>query len=101
MVVLHLFDNNIFMGKEEGGCRRQARRDEGGRYHILGELVTIEKEELKNLVELVMPIFKAATGTATFVLGPTPRYLTGKCCEDPTHLSNFKKSEFAATSRTA
>ena len=96
LVVLHLFDNNLFMGREDGGCRRQARRDEGGHHHILGELVTIEKEELKNLVELAMPVFKAVANTATFVLGPTPRYLTGKCCGNPTHLTNFNRKEFAA-----
>ena len=70
-------------------------KDEGGRHHIIGELVTIEKEEMKNILETVMPVLRATTGICTFLLGPTPRYLTGKCCGNPTHLTNFSQENFA------
>ena len=39
---------------------------------------------------------RAVSGVSTYLLGPTPRYLTGKCCENPDHLVNFKEKNFTA-----
>ena len=56
---------------------------------------------MKALFEEAAPIFRAAKNVPTFVLGPTPRYLTGPCCGNPEHLSNMEEDDFVATQAAA
>jgi len=99
-VILQLFDNSIFGGQREDGTVRPAFRFEG-RYHIEGELVTISKDDLKDLFELAVPIFRAARNAPTYIIGPLPRYVTGPCCGNPEHVSNMDEADFTEVQAAA
>jgi len=94
-VILQLFDNNIFFGKQQDGSRRDPFKHEG-KYHVEGELDTIGLVEMKNLFDTAAPVFRAAKNVPTIVLGPIPRYVVDSCCEDPDHVTNLEDADFSA-----
>jgi hypothetical protein len=55
---------------------------------VEGELKMISKEDMKELFILILPLIKAARGLKVIIMGPMPRYLIAKCCENPGHVTN-------------
>jgi hypothetical protein len=41
-------------------------------------------------------IFRAIKGFKVLVLTPLPRYLWNRCCDDPTHITNSERENFAS-----
>ena len=48
----------------------------------------------KQLFETALPINRSCSGSNVILLGPLPRFLLNKCCEDPTHITNFDEKEY-------
>jgi hypothetical protein len=48
----------------------------------------ISKEDMKELFILIIPLIKAAKGMKVIIMGPMPRYLIAKCCDNPGHVTN-------------
>ena len=67
-----------------------------GRYHIRCRLATVNAKGVKELFETAMPIMRAARGAELLIIGPLPRYLVAKCCNDPGHIINFDETGFGA-----
>ena len=93
-IILHIFDNSVFMGEEEGGML--APEKIAGRFHIRGRLATVNAKGVKELFETAMPIMRAARGAELLIIGPLPRYLVAKCFNDPGHITNFDETGFGA-----
>ena len=45
-----------------------------------------------DIFETAHPIFRAARGTDILLLGPLQRYAVARCCEDPSHLKNLRRT---------
>ena len=94
VVIMQLFDNAIFFGRDKGGNRISPKKQDGI-FHIEGELDSVSKEEMKGLFEAAAPIFRAAKGVPTIVLGPVVRYIIASCCDNPEHISNICDADYS------
>ena len=66
-----------------------------GKYHVPGKLVFISNQELKELFEAAMPILRTSKRTNIIIIGPMPRYVVAKCCDDPVHITNFHDESYS------
>jgi hypothetical protein len=81
------------MGTDEYGLPCRAVKI-GGYYHIVGHLQAAPKTVFQNGFNEVCHVL-AATGTARKILvSPFARYVVGKCCDDPGHITDFGSEEY-------
>ena len=92
VVILHLFDNQIFKGLVNDEPTDPVRI--GGKYHITGKLAVFGAEEFKALFALALKIIRAAQQAKVILISPMYRYVTGRCCRDDSHISNFEEPEY-------
>jgi hypothetical protein len=95
VVILTGLDESYYMAQFEEVHTCPARRDLEGRYHIDGDLVVASKDAQLRLLSSLEPVWKATVGYKTIVVGPMLRYITGGCCDDPEHIPNRNKPDFA------
>jgi hypothetical protein len=94
VVVLQLFDNSVYMVGGEGGVKRLPMRDRNGRYHVDGTLTVADKPTVKELTSSLAPLLKALGGSKKLVLTPMARYWVTPCCDDTSHLTNYRNPGF-------
>jgi hypothetical protein len=94
VAVLQLFDNSVYMVGGEGGVKRLPVRDRNGRYHVDGILTVADKPTVKELTNLLAPLLKALGTTKKLVLTPMARYWVSPCCDDTSHLTNYRNPGF-------
>ena len=54
----------------------------------------VSAEEFKALFALALKIIRAAQQAKVILISPMYRYVTGRCCRDVSHISNFEEPEF-------
>jgi hypothetical protein len=87
IVVFQIFDNNVFLAAQADGSRSlPVRSKTDGKYHVPGRLELADHNLIKNLVNMAVPLLRAAGDCEKVVLSSMPRYLS-PCCDDPTHLT--------------
>ena len=79
-MVYQLFDNLTYTDS----IGRTAQRG----VHIRGAVHIAKSSTIGQGVEEALPLLEAAGGQAKAILAPFPRYITGPCCNDPTHTTN-------------
>jgi hypothetical protein len=94
VVILDLLSNIAFMGSDTDGLPTPAIRAGDGRYHIVGALTTAPPTALKKALEACMPLADAAKGNRVIFVHPIPRYVKTKCCDDPSHITNFVNDDY-------
>jgi hypothetical protein len=99
VVIFNLLDKAYFQARGEDG-NYIPHRQHDGKYHVDGDLVTIPGEQVKYLFELMLPIFKAASGLKRMLVTPIPRYLYLGCCSDPDQAPNRAEESFTFTLRS-
>ena len=80
LVVYQLFDNLTYTDS----IGRTATRGT----HIRGAVHIAKSSTISQAVEEALPLLEAAGGQAKAILAPFPRYITGPCCNDPSHTTN-------------
>ena len=93
--VFQLYDSCIYFGSSDSGELSLPKRDEDGRYHVLGELALAEWAALKKIFNISALLLRAAGGNMKLILSPLPRYVQGKCCDDRQHITNFGTKGYA------
>ncbi len=93
-VILQLFDNSIYMVGGQGGKKTLPKRDQGGTYHIDGQLVVADKEAVKGLMGQLMPLVKLLGNSRKLFLTPLARYWVGPCCPKDTHHTNYRSQGY-------
>ena len=91
-VVLQLFDNVTYQGSGPNGPTRPIKA--GGKYHLEGALQIVSAEAFRDLFETALPVIRAARGATILLVGPLHRYVTGKCCGNPAHITNFEDTAY-------
>ncbi len=94
IVILDLLSNVAFMGSDSEGIPTPAVRAGDGRYHIVGALTTAPPTALKKTLELCNPLAEAVMETKVVLVCPIPRYIKTKCCDDPSHITNFASGDY-------
>jgi hypothetical protein len=82
------------MGTDEEGLPLPAFRAGYGSYHVAGSLTTAPPTTLKKTLDLCSQIGKKMASSRVILVCPTPRYVVGKCCNDPSHIDNFNSDEY-------
>jgi hypothetical protein len=94
-ILLDPLSNNAFCGTDTDGNFCDPVKV-GDTWHIPGELNVRTKSYLK----VVLSHFKVVTNsfpeTKILTVLPIPRYVTGKCCDNENHVSNFADPGFLA-----
>lgn len=62
-------------------------------WHIMGQLQLADEDEVRELMDMAMPILRTVKGCTIILLGPLICYLTRPCCENAEHISNFSTVE--------
>jgi len=90
VVIIDLFSNNAYMGTDDSGlpCRAHKGRADG-RYHVVGALQTAPKSVFEKIVSDAKDLLSAAKESKTVLFAPIPRYISGKCCSDQGHVTNW------------
>jgi hypothetical protein len=94
-VVADLLSNSAFLGTDSDGMPLQQFK--GGGWGLpctrIPYCCTSLGDKKKALYSAV-PIADPAMGAAFILVAPTPRYVTRKCCVNPTHIDNFGKKNY-------
>jgi hypothetical protein len=94
-IVLDLLSNSAFMGTDAEGLPSPAFAGEDGTYHIPGSLAVAPPQAIKKILGNCEQIGKICSNANLVVLvAPIPRYVTKKCCEDPSHTENYNCDDF-------
>ncbi len=93
IIVYHVLDNNIFLGKTRSGIHG-ARRGEDGNMHLEGSLTYLRGRELEDLLAMTTPLLRAGRQHRKILIAPVRRYAANPCCNDPAHVENFKSRDF-------
>ena len=90
LVILDIWSNSAFLGTDELGLPLRAVRDSSdGRYHVLGPLQVAPRTVFQKILDDARPVLDAAGEARIILVAPFPRYISGKCCADPSHITNF------------
>jgi hypothetical protein len=93
-VVLDLLSNTAYMGTDEDGLLLPAFRAGDGSYHIAGTLTTAHPTTMKKTLDMCSQLGKKFDKSQVILICPTPRYVVGKCCNEPNHIDNFNNSDY-------
>jgi hypothetical protein len=94
LVVTDLISNVAYMGTDEDGLPSPAVRSGDGIYHITGSLTTAPPTTIKKTLEHCAALAGILKKTRVLLICPIPRYVTNKCCTDPTHIENFNNPDY-------
>jgi len=90
IVVIDLWANCAFMGTDENGLPCRARKGQGDpKYHVIGKMQAAPKTLFERVMGEARAIFESCGSAKVILVIPFPRYINGKCCHDPEHLSNW------------
>ena len=93
-VVMDLLSNTFLMGCDSSGMPVRAHKD-GGCYHLLGSMEGSPTSALRAALKLATSILTVAKSAWRIILlSPTPHYVTGKCCSNDDHISNFEDPDY-------
>ena len=96
LVILWIFDNAAYVAVDEAG-RPSLPHKEEGRYHVKGALKVVDDERAKELLFESLQIVRACKKATVILLAPLLRYVSGRCCDDSSHLTNYGDGDFMAT----
>jgi hypothetical protein len=91
-VLLDLLSNSAFLGTSENGLPSRPERGDDSRCHVTGSLASASY--LKKVLKTCQPLAAVVGNAGTVLVTPIPQYITGKCCDDPSHLENFDDQDF-------
>ena len=92
-IVIDIWSNSAFMGTDEFGIPCRATKIDG-RYHVLGHLQAAPRTVFQTGFNEARTVLDAAGRATKILIEPFPRYITGKGCPDPTHLTNFGHANY-------
>jgi hypothetical protein len=94
IVIFQFLYNNCYFSCLDDGSKTLPTRDRSdNKYHIPGRLVVADQGIIKNLINMSVPLLRAAGDCEKVVVTPMSRYLK-KCCSSKDHLINRKEPGF-------
>jgi hypothetical protein len=72
------------------GVRIEPKKNSAdNRYHVAGKLCIVDRQEMKKIFNMSVPVLRAGGDCTKIILSPLLRYSSGKCCESDHHITNF------------
>jgi hypothetical protein len=98
-VILFCLDNTCFKVATADGeltnISKCVAEDDG--YHINGELVVAPEFFIKGQAALLKELIANCGAHIIYILCPVPRFIPFRCCDDPTHCTNFGNPDYLTT----
>jgi hypothetical protein len=92
-VVFQFMENTVFTAITEEGEKIQPAMIDNS-LHWLGDLSICDKPVMAKLLKVYKPLLDATAGHKTVMVGPMPRFVTGGCCDVPSHMPNRSQPGF-------
>ncbi len=92
-LVLSVLDSALFWGESDEGSA-PARKLGDNRFHLEGRVKLASREVVTDRFSMISPLLLANCKLKTVLLSPIPRFVTGGCCNDTSHCSNWKEESF-------
>jgi hypothetical protein len=93
-VILDLLSNSSFMGTNEDGMPIPMMTMGDGNYHVPGSLIPTPLSIIRKTLQSCDCIAAAAKSSQIVLFGPSPRYVSRRCCDDAEHLENYNSPEY-------
>ncbi len=93
-VILDLLSNGSFMGTTEDGMPLPVVPLTDGRYHVPGSLIPTPLSIIRKTLQSCEGIASVVKKSKVILIGPSPRYVSGRCCDDVTHLENYNNPDY-------
>jgi hypothetical protein len=97
ILYLDILSSSFLMGSDSDGMPVKPTRDGNGHYHLIGHVEGTPTAMLKKIVRDADPVIAAAQQATIVDALPLPRFLTGRCCGNTEHVSNFADADFEQT----
>jgi hypothetical protein len=94
---MDLWPNSAYLGTDEMGFPVKPEKNPvDGKYHIVGALQAAPAAVFEKILKDAEPLIKSANTAKVVLVLPFPGYVTGKCCNESTHISNHGSAGFWA-----
>jgi hypothetical protein len=93
-IIYQLFDNSIFLCRDEAGVTTLPAKGDDGRYHVNGQLVLMEKDAFRRLFTEILPLLRAGLDNVKVLLAPLLRYVRKPCCGNEQHVTNKQEASY-------
>ncbi len=93
-VILDLLSNSSFMGTNDDGMPLPLMPMSGGRYHVPGSLIPTPMSIIRKTLQSCECIANAVKNSKVILIGPSPRYVSQRCCDDARHLENYNNPDY-------
>jgi hypothetical protein len=65
-----------------------------GRYHVQGSLIPTPLSIIRKTLQSCEGIATIVKKSKVILIGPPPRYVSGRCCDDVTHLERYNNPDY-------
>jgi hypothetical protein len=93
-VILDLLSNSSFMGTDEDGMPIPVMTMGDGFYHVPGSLIPTPISIIRKTLQNCDCIAAAAKDSNIVLIGPSPRYVSRRCCDATEHLENYNNPDY-------
>jgi hypothetical protein len=93
-VILDLLSNSSFMDTNEDRMPLQMLPMGDGKYHVPGSLIPTPMSIIRKILQSCDGIAAAVKNSRVILIGPSPRYVSRRCCDDTEHLENYNNPEY-------
>jgi hypothetical protein len=93
-VILDLLSNSSFMGTSNDGMPLPMLPMGDGKYHVPGSLIPTPMSIIRKILQSCDGIAAVIKNSRVILIGPSPRYVSRRCCDDAGHLENYNNPEY-------
>jgi hypothetical protein len=93
-VILDLLSNSSFMGTSDDGMPLPVMPMSDGKYHVPGSLIPTPMSIIRKTLQSCECIANAVKNSKVILIGPFPRYVSRRCCNDAGHLENYNNPDY-------
>jgi hypothetical protein len=89
VIIYQIFDNSSFYSiGTDGSAELPLKNSTDGKYHIIGALGMVDRDEFKQQFSLAVPLFRAGGLHKKIIVSPLMRYAIESCCDSALHCTN-------------
>jgi hypothetical protein len=92
--VFVVLDNLAYYGQKDDSSVHSSFSDKKGKFHVEGRLVLATKTLLHQHVKELAKTMLYCGSSQKYLLGPFPRYLLDRCCDNNKHITNLDDDDY-------
>jgi hypothetical protein len=89
VIIYQIFDNSCFYSiGTDGSANLPMKNNSNGKYHIIGALGMVDRDEFKQQFSMAVQLFRAGGLNKKVIVSPLMRYAIESCCDSALHCTN-------------